>query len=99
MPAAARQGDSVSTGHICTTVTSLDTPGQSSVYINGILACRLGDSTVVHTYPVGEACVSHSAPITGSSSSVYIEGVLASRLGDSCDAGSIISGSPNVYIG
>jgi len=99
MAASAREGDSVATGHLCDTVTTLDTPGQSTVYVNDILACRLGDLTVVHDIKSGEACIPHTASISGSSSTVYIEGVLAARLGDACDAGSITSGSSNVFIG
>jgi len=99
MPEAAREGDSVDTGHLCDTTTTLDTPGQRTVFINDILACRLGDLTVVHDIESGDACVPHTAPITASSSTVYIEGVLAARLDDACDAGKIISGSPNVFIG
>lgn len=99
MPAAAREGDSVATGHLCDTVTVLNTPGQSSVYINGILACRLTDRTVPHEVKSGSVCIPHTAPITGSSSTVYIVSKLAARLGDSCDAGSITGGSSNVFIG
>ena len=32
MPAACRKGDSLSTGHICSSTTTLDTPAQSSVF-------------------------------------------------------------------
>jgi uncharacterized Zn-binding protein involved in type VI secretion len=99
MPASARKGDTVATGHLCDTVTSLDTPGQGTVYVNGILACRLGDLTVVHNINSGPICIPHTASISGSSSTVYIESVLAARLGDACDAGSITSGSSNVFIG
>lgn len=99
MPASAREGDSVATGHICDTITVLDTPSQSTVFVNNILACRLGDLTVSHAAPPSPPCAPHVAPIIGSSSTVYISGVLAARLGDACDEGSIISGSPNVYIG
>lgn len=100
MPQSARQGDSVATGHACDAVTVLAAPSQGSVFVNGILACRLGDLTVVHDVPAGDPpCLPHVAPISGSSSSVYIVGALAARLGDACDAGSITSGSSNVYIG
>jgi uncharacterized Zn-binding protein involved in type VI secretion len=99
MPQSARQGDSVATGHLCDTVTVLAAPGQGSVFVNGILACRLGDLTVVHDILVGDECIPHVASISGSSSSVYIAGALAARNGDACDAGSITSGSSNVYIG
>jgi uncharacterized Zn-binding protein involved in type VI secretion len=99
MPEAAREGDSVITGHLCDVTTTLDTPGQGTVFINGILACRLGDLTVVHDIKSVDACIPHTAPISGSSSTVYIAGILAARLGDACDAGLITSGSSNVFIG
>ena len=44
MPAISRKGDSLSTGHICTGTTTLDTPGQSTVFANNILVARIGDS-------------------------------------------------------
>lgn len=100
MPEAARKTDSVATGHGCDAVTSLDTPsGNSTVYIEGQLAARLGDLTVVHNIPEGIPCVPHVASIGGSSGSVYIAGALAARKGDACDAGSITSGSATVIIG
>ena len=99
MPAAARQTDSVSTGHPCDAVTTLAAPGQSTVFIEGLLACRLGDSTEVHTILVGDICVPHTETIKSSSDSVYISGALAARLGDACDAGSITSGASSVFIG
>ena len=46
MPAVSRKGDSLSTGHICTSTTTLDTPGQSTVFANSILVARIGDPTV-----------------------------------------------------
>lgn len=99
MPSSARQTDSVATGHLCDLTTSLAAPGQSTVYVNGLLACRKGDLTVQHDILVGAVCLPHTAAISGSSSSVYIEGSLAARLGDACDQGSITSGSSNVFIG
>ena len=44
MPAVSRKGDSLTTGHICTSTTTLDTPGQSTVFANSILVARIGDS-------------------------------------------------------
>jgi len=99
MPGIARQGDSVATGHLCDTTTSLASPGQSTVYVNGILACRLGDSTVTHDNLIGAVCVPHTATIGGSSSTVYVSGSLVARIGDACDAGSITGGSSNVFAG
>jgi len=98
MPAASRQGDSLSTGHGCTGVTTLATPGQGTVFINGILAARVGDSTVSHTI-APPLCPSHVAAVNAGSGSVFIVGPAAARVGDSTDAGAMISGSSNVFIG
>ena len=99
MALAARQTDAVATGHGCDGTTTLAAPGQSTVYAEGLLWCRLGDVTVSHLVPSGEDCVAHVAAITGSSSSVYVEGVLCARKGDGCDAGSITGSAATVYAG
>lgn len=100
MPAAARESDSVTTGHGCDGTTSLDNPsGNSTVFIEGHLAARLSDPTVTHDILVGLVCVPHVEYIYGSSSTVYISGALAARLGDACDAGTISSGATTVFIG
>jgi uncharacterized Zn-binding protein involved in type VI secretion len=99
MPAVARAGDSVSTGHGCDGTTTLDIPGQSTVFVEGELACRLGDSTVSHAVPEGDGCGSHTATISGSSGTVKVAGKLVARVGDACDAGSISSGAATVFIG
>lgn len=91
MAIAARQGDSVATGHGCDGSTTLAAPGQGTVRIEGALACRKGDLTVTHTIPAGDACVPHTASISGSSGTVSIVGAKAARVGDGCDAGSISS--------
>lgn len=98
MPAASRKGDSLSTGHGCTGSTTLDTPGQGTVFINGILAARQGDPTVTHTVSP-PLCPGHVANVNAGSSSVNIEGSPAARVGDSADAGVMTSGSSNVNIG
>ena len=51
MPAACREGDSLSTGHDCVGVTTLAAPGQGKVKIQGKLAARVGDPTVSHPFP------------------------------------------------
>lgn len=99
MPAVAREGDSVSTGHGCDGTTTLDTPSQGTVFVEGKLVCRKGDSTVSHAVPEGDGCGSHTATISGSSGTVKVAGVLVARVGDACDAGSISSGASTVFIG
>ena len=51
MPAVSRKGDTLSTGHACVGTTTLDTPGQGTVYANSILIARIGDPTVPHPAP------------------------------------------------
>jgi len=97
MPAAAREGDAVDTGHICDGTTVLDTPAQSTIMIDGALACRATDLTVSHGVP--PVCAPHTAPINAGSSTVTIAGLPAARVGDSCDDGTITSGSGKVNIG
>ena len=94
----ARRGDSFDTGHGCTGSSTLDTPGQSFVKIEGELVCRLGDPTVSHTHNP-PACPSHVEQVRGSSSVVKIAGKLVGRVGDACDAGTITTGSTVVNIG
>jgi len=94
----ARQGDAVATGHACDATTTLASPGQSFVKIEGKLVCRKGDLTVPHGF-IPPGCAPHTAPITGSSSGVKIAGELVARKGDGCDAGSITGSASFVKIG
>lgn len=98
MPEVARIGDAFSTGHGCTGVSQI-AEGSETVFANGIAVSRLGDMSVSHTRPVGPDCVPHSVPISGSSGSVYVNGIGCARVTDSIDAGAIIAGSLNVYVG
>lgn len=98
MPGICRQGDSLSTGHGCTGATTLDTPGQSSVYANNILVARVGDPTVAH--PIGPpVCPNHVASVNSGSGSVFVENSAVARIGDSADAGAMTSGSTDVFAG
>ena len=99
MPAVSRQGDSLSTGHICVGTTTLDTPGQSTVRANSILIARVGDPTVSHPFPPNPPCANHTAAVNAGSSTVFVEGKALARIGDSADAGSMTSGSSNVFSG
>lgn len=99
MPAAARLGDTISTGHGCDGTSTIAGALISKVTIDGIIAAVIGDAIAAHTIPDGDACVSHSATVGGSSSKVKFEGIYAARVDDGADAGTITSGSPNVLIG
>ena len=97
MPAVARQGDAVDTGHACDGSTVLDAPSQTTVKIEGQLVCRVGDLTVSHGVP--PVCAPHTAPISAGSSTVMIVGSPAARVGDACDDGAISSGAGTVTVG
>ncbi|MDC0002424.1 hypothetical protein OAP94_00555 [bacterium] len=98
MPLIARKTDTVATGHGCTSTTTLDTPGQSFVKVQGQLVARLGDPTVPHTH-APPACPTHVEYVNGSSSVVKIAGQFVGRVGDGCDAGTITSGASFVNVG
>ena len=100
MPAISRNGDIVSTGHGCDSVTTLDganTGSSAKVFMNGLAVCCVGDKTIVHTLPSGNSCVPHTEVIKSGSSTVFIGGKAVARIGDSCDAGVILSGSGNIF--
>jgi len=99
MPAVSRKGDTLSTGHICTSTTTLDTPGQSTVKANGILIARISDPTVSHPNPPNPPCPNHVAFVNAGSSTVRVAGLAVARIGDSADSGQMTSGSSNVFVG
>ena len=99
MPAICRKGDSLTTGHICTSTTTLDTPGQSTVRANGILIARVGDPTVPHPNPPSPPCPNHVANVNVGSSTVRVAGAFIARIGDSTDSGAMTSGSSNIFAG
>ena len=43
MPEVCRKDDTLTTGHICSSTTTLDTPGQGTVFANNILIARKSD--------------------------------------------------------
>jgi uncharacterized Zn-binding protein involved in type VI secretion len=99
MPAAARLGDTITTGHACDGTSTIAGNLQSKVIINNIIAAVLGDPIAPHTILVGSVCVPHSAVVVGASEKVFFENIRAARLTDGADGGVITSGSPDVIIG
>ena len=97
MPAVSRKGDSLTTGHICTSTTTLDTPGQSTVFANSILVARIGDPTVPHPNPPSPPCPDHVANVNAGSPNVFVVGIAVARIVDSADAGAMTSCSGNVF--
>tara|TARA_X000001382_G_scaffold1679_1_gene2045 strand:+ start:426 stop:725 length:300 start_codon:yes stop_codon:yes gene_type:complete len=99
MPGVSRKGDSLSTGHICATTSSLASPGQGTVFANGKLVARVGDPTVAHPFPPSPACANHTAAVNVGSSTVFCVGSKVARIGDSTDLGAMTGGSGNVSAG
>ena len=97
MPAVSRKGDSLSTGHGCVSTTTLDTPGQGSVFANNILVARIGDPTVSHPISPLPKRTNHVANVNAGSQNVFVVGIKVGRIGDSADAGGMTSGSGNVF--
>ena len=99
MPEVCRKDDTLSTGHGCTGTTTLDTPGQVTVYANNILIARKSDPTVSHPFPPDPPCAPHVANVNAGSGTVFVVGKEIARIGDSADAGNMTGGSPNVFAG
>ena len=100
MPAVSRVGDSLSTGHICsstTTIASSNTDG--TVKANGINIIVVGAPTVSHPFPPAPPCVPHVANLNAGSGTVRVNSIAVGRIGDSADAGAMTSGSGNVFSG
>jgi uncharacterized Zn-binding protein involved in type VI secretion len=98
MAPVARIGDSIATGHGCDATTTLTGPS-GNVFVNNLGVERQGDPTVVHKL-TGKGCsVTHTAVINVGSNKVFVNNKAIARIGDSADAGSITSGSPNVFSG
>ena len=97
MPAVSRKGDSLSTGHICTSTTNLDTPGHGTCFENSILIASVSDPTVSHPFPPLPPCAPHVANVNAGSPNVFVENKAVARIGDSTDAGAMTSGSGNVF--
>ena len=97
MPAVSRKGDSLSTGHLCASTTTLDTPGQGTCFANSILIARVSDPTVSHPFPPNPPCADHVAKVNAGSPNVFVEGKKVARKEDSADAGKMEKGSDNVF--
>jgi uncharacterized Zn-binding protein involved in type VI secretion len=100
MPAVCRVGDSLSTGHGCTAVTTIASSNTNdTVKANGINIIVVGAPTVSHPAPPNPPCPPHVRFLNAGSSTVKINGIAVGRVGDSADSGAMITGSSNISIG
>ena len=96
---AVREGDPLTTGHGCDSVTTLLTSPNKTTRANSIFCAVQGTITVTHLVPPNvPPCGSHAAFLNAGSSNVKIGGIPWGRVGDSADAGAMISGSVNVLV-
>ena len=91
--------DEIITGHACSVTAGIQGALVSKVTIGGNPIAVQGDAIAPHTILDGDDCIPHSASVNAGSSKVFAEGIPVARIGDSADAGSIISGSSNVFAG
>ena len=100
MPAISRKGDSLSTGHICTSTTTIASSNtDGTVKANGINIIVVGAPTVSHPNPPSPPCTNHVANLNAGSGTVRVNSIAVGRIGDSADAGAMTSGSGNVFSG
>jgi len=95
----SRKGDSLTTGHICSTTTTLAKPGQDTVFVNKLRVARKGDPTIPHPFPPSPACANHTAVVNAGSETVFVAGKKCARKTDSADLGALTDGSNNVFVG
>jgi uncharacterized Zn-binding protein involved in type VI secretion len=103
MPAVARVGDLISTGHGCDASAPIAGPGASTVFVNAFPAAINGSPIGPHTItnpasPPTPPCIPHPGQVVNTASkTVYANAVGIARNLDSADAGAITQGSPNVF--
>ena len=96
---AVREGDPLTTGHGCDSVTTLLTSPNKTTRANSIFCAVQGTITATHLVPPNvPPCGSHAAFLNTGSPNVSIGGIPWGRVGDSADAGAMISGSTNVLV-
>ena len=96
---AVREGDPLTTGHGCDSVTTLLTSPNKTTRANSIFCAVQGTITVTHLVPPNvPPCGSHAAFLNTGSPNVSIGGIPWGSVGDSADAGAMISGSLNVLV-
>lgn len=103
MPAVARRGDTVNTGHGCSATTTI-VEGSSNVLIEGSGATFQGAALANHTItnpsqaPGSPPCIGHPGQkVNSGSGSVIVNGKRLARVGDSADLGSIANGASKVF--
>ena len=108
MPGVAGKGDTITTGHLCDTTSTIG-EGSINVKVNGKPVAFKGAAISPHTIesqrgiqPPGppsnpSTCIPHTTSVKAGSGTVKVNGIPIARKGDSADEGSITGGSTNVF--
>jgi len=98
MPAVCRVTDSLSTGHICSSTTTIASPAtDGTVHAEGLAVIVVGAPTVSHPFPPAPPCAPHVANLNAGSSTVRVNGIAIGRIDDSADSGAMTSGAITVF--
>ena len=99
MPAVARVGDLINTGHGCDNSAPIAGPGASSVFVNGLSVAIKGSPIALHQINNPDPpCIPHPGQVVNTASTtVYANGIGIARNLDSADTGAITQGSPTVF--
>jgi len=98
MPAICRITDSLSTGHICASTTTIASPNtDGTVHAEGLDVIVVGAPTVAHPNPPAPPCPDHVANLNAGSPTVRVNGIAVGRITDSADAGAMTSGASTVF--
>ena len=98
MPAICRRTDSLSTGHICASTTTIASPNtDGTVHAEGLDVIVVGAPTVAHPNPPSPPCPDHVANLNAGSPTVFVNGIAVGRITDSADSGAMTSGASTVF--
>lgn len=100
MTGVCRVDDSLSTGHICSSSTTIaSSNNDNSVRTNNSLRIIIveGAPTEAHPFPPRPPCAAHTAQLNTGSPNVNINGEPVGRINDSADLGQMTSGSSTVF--
>ena len=100
MPGVCRVNDSLSTGHICsssTTIASSNTDDTVKTNNGSRIIIVEAAPTESHPFPPRPPCADHTAQLNTGSPNVFINGKRVGRINDSADQGAMTSGSSTVF--
>ena len=101
MTGVARIGDSVNTGHNCTTSTTIILANErvGTVFADNIAVAIANDTTDTHSYGGKNCSLTHKVILTVGSGTVFMDGQAILRIDDATSGEKITGGSSTVFAG